>query len=381
MLVNDGRRNRGDHYPPGVRRLKPGLWALAVAAAFAIAVGAFGAAAGTATPQPTLDPVPSSAPQTGDPSASLSADQLETTTSGKASTVPVATFPVLTGPALADNVDLPDPYVLRSGSVWWVYATGGGNHNLQVASSADLRSWGPTSDPLPVLPGWAAPGFTWAPAVLVSHGRFLLFYTAREARLGRPCISVAVSLLPAGPFTDGSKSPLICQTVDGGSIDPDPFVAPDGTAYLLWKSDDNGIGARTRIGGQRLSSDGLSLIGPRPRLLTADAPWQRGVIEGPAMLAVGGRYYLFYGANHWDTAAAAIGYAVCASPLGPCNNASVAGPWLASQGPVIGPSGPDPFVDSAGNVRFAFHAWISTPSGQSVRALWIGSLSSVPGAA
>jgi hypothetical protein len=105
------------------------------------------------------------------------------------------------------------------------------------------------------------------------------------------------------------------------------------------------------------------------------------VIEGPAMVAFGGRYYLFYGANHWDTAAAAIGYAVCASPLGPCNNASVAGPWLASQGPVLGPSGPDPFVDSAGNVRFAFHAWTRTPSGQSVRALWIGSLSSVSGAA
>lgn len=364
-------------------RLKLGAWA--VVAATAVIVAAFGTAAGTATSDPTLGQAVA-APATGasapeptvDPRAYLPPDPLGAPASPQTSTASAPPLPVvaLSGPpALANRLDLPDPFILDAGGRWWVYATGAGGHNLQVASSADLASWSAPIDPLPELPKWATPGFTWAPAVVANHGRFLLFYTARDTRLGRQCISVAVGTSPDGPFTDRSRAPLICQTVDGGSIDPDPVVTPNGGTYLLWKSDDNGIGAPTRIGGQRLSDDGLSLTGPRPRLLTADAPWQRGVIEGPAMVAAGGTYYLFYGAGHWDTTGAAIGYAVCSSPLGPCRNASVGGPWLASHGPVVGPSGPDPFVDRTGVVRLAFHAWTATPVGSSVRALWIGALS------
>ncbi len=228
--------------------------------------------------------------------------------------------------------DLPDPFVMRDGATWWLYATGSGGDNLQVASSPDLRSWGPSSDPLPVLPRWAAPGSTWSPAVLARNGRFV-YYAVRDAVVGRECVSAAVATTPAGPFVDASAGPMVCQTSSGGSIDPSPFVAPDGTAYLLWKSDDNALGTRARIGGQRLNPDGLSLAGPRPAMLVASAPWEGGVVEGPAMVMAGARYYLFYGANHWDTAGAAIGYAVCSSPLGPCTNGSASRPWLATQGP------------------------------------------------
>jgi len=260
-------------------------------------------------------------------------------------------------------------------STWWLYATGRPGADLQQWSSPDLNTWSGPTDPLPQLPAWAAPGFTWAPTVGKIGTAYVMFYTARDAALGRQCISEAVSPTPRGPFIDDSAGPLICQTIDAGSIDPTLFQPPDGRLYLLWKSDDNGFGHRTRIGGQQLTADGRTLVGPRPRLLTAGAGWQDGVVEGPSMIASGGSYYLFYGANHWDTVGAAIGYAVCVTPLGPCTNQSTTTPWLATGAGIVGPSGPDAIRAPGGAALLAFHAWTRDAAGEPVRSLWIGRLS------
>jgi hypothetical protein len=99
-------------------------------------------------------------------------------------------------------------------------------------------------------------------------------------------------------------------------------------------------------------------------------------MEGPTMIMSGGSYYLFYGAGNWDSSGAGIGYATCTSPLGPCTDRTTVGPWLASYGAVLGPSGPHVFADTAGSARLAYHAWdgcVGYPNCS--RALWIGSLS------
>jgi beta-xylosidase len=214
--------------------------------------------------------------------------------------------------------------------------------------------------------------------VATDHG-FLMYYSVRETSAGRQCLSVAASATPGGPFTDTSVAPLTCQTGVGGSIDPAPFTAPDGTHYLLWKSDDNALGRASRIGIQELSADGMTLVGPRPRLLTATAWWQQGVVEGPAMVAVSGRFYLFYGANHRDTVAAGIGYAVCDTPTGPCTNQSGLGPWLRSAPAALGPSGPDIFTGPDGRAWLAYHAWSGRGASSPARQLWITPLSFVDG--
>ena len=272
----------------------------------------------------------------------------------------------------AVDADLPDPDILHVGATWWAYATGSGFLHLQVLASPDLRSWTAPVDALPHLPAWASPGVAWGPAVVFMAGDFRLYYSARDAALGRECLSVAAAATPAGPFVDASATPLTCQSTSGGSIDPEPFLSSDGTPYLLWKSEDNALGSASRIGVQQLSPDGLSLVGPRPRLLTATGRWQSGVVEGPSMVAAGGRYYLFYGAGHWDASGAAIGYAVCAGPLGPCVDATASRPWLASSPGVWGPSGPDVFTGPDGRDAIAFHAWDGPPGGpHSARALWV----------
>jgi beta-xylosidase len=279
--------------------------------------------------------------------------------------------------------DFADPDVIRVGVTWWAYATGTGFADLQVRSSPDLVSWSAPVDPLPRLPAWAIPGFSWAPAVAATRNGFLMYYSARDAAYGRQCLSVASSATPSGPFVDASTGPMACQTSVGGSIDPAPFTAADGTSYLLWKSDNNALGRASRIGVQRLSPDGLSLVGDRPGLLTATERWQGGVIEGPSMVAAQGRLYLFYGANDWDTAAAGIGYAICAGPTGPCTDEALARPWLGSAPGGFGPSGPDVFMGADGRDWIAFHAWNADPEGVDAvartRQLWILPLTFVDG--
>ena len=271
--------------------------------------------------------------------------------------------------------DFPDPAVMFVGGRYWAYSTGSGGRNLQVMSSPDLRTWTAPADPLPALPGWARPGLTWAPDPLPRGGTFLLYYTVRHAASGRQCISVATAATPEGPFTDTSSAPLLCQLENGGSIDPSPIATPAGS-FLVWKSDDNALGRRTHLWSQQLSTDGRSLVGTRSLLLSADLGWQAGVIEGPSMVAQGGMYFLFYGANFWNTANASIGYATCTSPLGPCLNLSLLGPWMASHGAAVGPSGPDVFRDASGATRLAYHAWTGAVGYENggVRSLWVDRL-------
>lgn len=272
--------------------------------------------------------------------------------------------------------DFPDPSLVRVDGIHWAYSTGSGGRNLQVMGSGDMRAWTPPADPLPALPAWAQPGWTWAPAVIQRGSTFFMYYTVRQAASGLQCVSVATSAVPWGPFTDGSAGPLVCQTERSGSIDPDPYVNALGVPYLLWKSDDNAANRPTSLWAQQLGGDGRSLIGPRAQLLSADQPWQGGIVEGPSMIVAGGVHYLFYGANSWDSPAAGIGFARCASPLGPCVNASTTGPWLASRGAARGPAGPDLFTDGR-RVRIGYHAWTGGVGYQTggVRSLWVDTVS------
>ncbi len=66
-------------------------------------------------------------------------------------------------PAPVLDEDFPDPDVLRVGDTYYAYATQrpGPNRNLQIARSADLRTWEVLDqDPLPRLPDWATTGRT-----------------------------------------------------------------------------------------------------------------------------------------------------------------------------------------------------------------------------
>ncbi len=269
--------------------------------------------------------------------------------------------------------DFADPFVLAETSAIFVYATNTVDANVPVIEiqNNDVLNGQYLGDALPTLPSWTAKGFQWAPSVWARpDGQFVLYYStpAPPPAAGQPrlqCISRAVGTAPAGPFTDDSAAPFICPLTEGGAIDPSVFV--DGTTpYLLWKSDGDCCGLATTIYSQAVSSDGLSTAGPANALITNDQPWEGSVVEGPSMVKAGPDYELFYSANNWNSAAYAVGIALCTTIEGPCTKPSNT-PWMKSAQDYTGPGGQE-FFANPGGVWMVHHGFLpgqaGTPDGE-----------------
>ncbi|MER7439512.1 glycoside hydrolase family 43 protein [Micromonospora avicenniae] len=258
------------------------------------------------------------------------------------------------------RTDSPDPQAIRVGDTWYLFHTNAGGRNVPVHTSANLTDWTPAGDALPVLPEWADPGKTWAPeAIQLGPESFVLYYTVAGRESGRQCVGRAVATTPEGPYRDDSAGPLICQAELGGAIDASPFRDTDGSLWLLWKNDGNAIGVDTWIFSQRLSDDGLSLVGEPTKLLKQTEPWEGDLVEGPFFHRQEGKLYLFFAANAYDKAEYAEGYAICESPSGPCVKAPE-NPILKSNEVASGP-GHASMVVKDGRTWLLYHAW---PPGQ-----------------
>ncbi len=270
--------------------------------------------------------------------------------------------------------DFPDPFLLATGDGYLAYATNNPRRgvNVQLAQSRDLKAWRLLArDAMPVLPPWARPGLTWAPEVLRAGKGYALYFTARERRSELQCVGVATATDPLGPFTSQAVAPLVCQRDLGGSIDPSPFRDADGTLYLLVKNDGNNpdFNLPTTIWAQPLTPDGLAASGTAKPLLSNTAAWEGRVIEAPTMLRLHGHYVLLFSANDygwqpWQAQSRyAMGYAVCASVIGPCRLVQDK-PLLASQtaGPGGCLSGPghQAVLQQGERLILAYHAWDAT---------------------
>jgi beta-xylosidase len=269
--------------------------------------------------------------------------------------------------------NFPDPHVIAVGDMFYAYATNGDAGNLPVIRSADLHSWEAAGDAMPELASWVFAGRTWAPGVVAVDDSFIAYYTAAQLGTGLQCVGRAVADDPEGPFIDDSDAPLICQEGEGGSIDASPFRASDGSLYLYWKNDGNCCGLDTWLYGQRLTDDGMSLVGEPVRLLGQDVDWEGDLVEAPFMWSRDGQLYLFYSANAFDSPDYAVGYATCDAPLGPCAKAAE-NPILRTSEVVEGP-GHNSVIEFDGRTWIAYHAWPPDFFASSdVRSLWISEL-------
>ena len=258
----------------------------------------------------------------------LSEAQVSATVSHKAwDPHPVA--PVrLSRPAvmITPGANVPNPFVTKFAGRYLMFAS----QELvfipiTLMVSKSLTKWGQKLlDPFPNLPRWAQTNFTWSPDVREVDGHYLMWFSA--ARAGNSpaptkCIGVATARSVFGPYVSHAREPLVCQLSHHGSIDPRTFRDSAGRLWLLWKSDDNAQWTpttRTTLYTQRLSADGLHLVGRRFVLLRADEPWEKGIIEAPDMVFAGGRYWLFFSGNWFNEPHYGIGLAQCAGPAGPC---------------------------------------------------------------
>jgi Glycosyl hydrolases family 43 len=172
-----------------------------------------------------------------------------------------------------------------------------------------------------VLAPWVQWAGNWAPSVVVRPNnppasRYVMYYTARSVDWspwgGKECTGVATSAVVDGPYVDTRSAPLICAPQAGGTIDPSPFVAADGSLSLQYV-DDNGIHA------QNVTPDGLALAGGEQLLARADGGyvWEVKRIEGPSMIDTPeSGILLFYSVNLFTSPDYAVGVARCDTPSG-----------------------------------------------------------------
>ena len=154
-----------------------------------------------------------------------------------------------------------DPAVLKVDEGWVLTATS--NDALDAfpsLHSPDLTNWEHKGFIFPEgnAPSWTATGLRvadfWAPEMQRVGDEYWVAYTARE-KSGALAIGLARAPTPFGPWTDNGQ-PLITggkvltpgTSASGGVIDSHIFVDEDGTPYLFWKNDTNGLWPRPLAG-------------------------------------------------------------------------------------------------------------------------------------
>jgi beta-xylosidase len=263
--------------------------------------------------------------------------------------------------------DAPDPDVLLVGSTFYAYTTGTswGNYIGVLRSLSPTSGWtlasatAHGSSALPSPPPWQELNTQNAPAVLAVDGRFLMYYDAVDRDppyQGLHCLSVASASEPTGPFIDSSTGPLFCDP--DGSIDPAPYIAPGGQAWLTWKSNDGSSTHSAVIWSARLDAERRGLSTSPQALFTQDSavyPWE-ATVEAPDLVTVNAVTYLFFSAGIWDSSSYSEHFAVCPGAAGPCGMTNP-DPVLFSGGPILGPGGATAFQDAGGHWWMAYDAW------------------------
>ena len=154
-----------------------------------------------------------------------------------------------------------DPAVLKIDDGYILTATTNDAPDaFPIVFSPDLETWEHRGFVFPEgqTPSWAATGHHvadfWAPEMARVGHEYWLAYTARE-RSNALAIGLARAPTPFGPWVDNG-APLIAggkvlypgTAASGGVIDSHIFLDEDGTPYLFWKNDTNGLWPRPLAG-------------------------------------------------------------------------------------------------------------------------------------
>lgn len=291
-------------------------------------------------------------------------------TAATGSHISITASPGFTNPVFEGN--FPDPQIVANGAEGFLaIATNGNGMNVQTLTSGDMVHWKQGIDALPHVASWSSPGKVWAPEIISwSDGTFRMYYVTKAPQDHWQCISTAKSHTLAGPYIDNSSGPLVCETSEGGSIDPSPFVDSSGNAWLYWKNDGNAVGTDSYIKVARLSPDGQSVAGQKVSLFKQSLAWEGRLVEAPSVVEIDGTFHLFYSANDYSSDRYAVGHAVGPTPTGPFRKDRE--PVLTTNAVAAGP-GHDQLIKVGKQWWMVYHAWSPDAIGdESIgRSMWL----------
>jgi beta-xylosidase len=253
-----------------------------------------------------------------------------------------------------------DPTIYVEDGKYYLTGTGGHTHatpGFALLQSVDLKTWtlpagARDSTHMILLRGrqtFGVQGF-WAPQLFKNGPTYYLTYTADE----QTALAQSPSLL--GPYRQPEPTPI-----DGSAKNIDSFLFrdDDGRNYLYHVRFNRG----NYLWVAELDLEKGTL---RPETLTPCLDftdrWEATpnypsdpIMEGPTVVRLKNKYYLFYSANHFMNIDYAVGYAVADSPYGP---------WIKYEGnpilhrSIVGENGSghgDLFTGPDGRFYYVYH--------------------------
>jgi xylan 1,4-beta-xylosidase len=195
----------------------------------------------------------------------------------------------------------------------------GGPSGFTVLESKDLKTWtipAASNDSLGMIltrgdHTYGTKGF-WAPQIFKAGDTYYLAYTADEQTV----LAQSKSLL--GPYRQSEIAPI-----DSSEKNIDPFIFKDDNGkyylYLVRFNKGNYLWvAEFDLGKGKIKPETLT------KCFDQTEPWEATpnyksapIMEGPTVIKLKDKYYLFYSANHFMNIDYSVGYAVADSPYGP----------------------------------------------------------------
>lgn len=254
----------------------------------------------------------------------------------------------------ADEIFCADPTVFVENGKYYLTGTQNGSRGFRLYSSDNLETWQEGEEILRAgVDTYGTKGF-WAPQIIKDGHEYLLTYTANE----QTCVAKAPSL--TGHYTQSTIGPI-----DGSEKNIDSFLFrdDDGKWYLYHVRFDHGNFLWV---AEYDMERGCIVEGTLTPCFRNTQPWEATeayvcdpIMEGPAVLKMGEKYYLFYSANHFLSPDYAVGYAVSDSPTGPWVK-NPDNPVIHSS--IVGENGSghgDWFIDNDGELRYVYHVHYS----------------------
>lgn len=221
-----------------------------------------------------------------------------------------------------EEIFFADPTICVEGGKYYLTGTKGsreGPAGFAILESKDLKTWAPPAaahdSVLMILTSgdhtFGTRGF-WAPQLFRTNDTWYLTYTANEQTV----LASAASL--TGPYRQEDVGPI-----DGSekNIDSFLFKDDDGTYYLYHVRFDNGNYlwvAEFDLEKGSIKPETLTKCFGQTEAWEATPAYKSApIMEGPTVIRLKDKYYLFYSANHFENIDYAVGYAVSDSPFGP----------------------------------------------------------------
>jgi len=292
--------------------------------------------------------------------------------------------------ATSNSQGCADPFVWKDpddtvGAPYKMICTGG---NISLYSSPKIGRKDSFTYEGPMLgnpkPDWASDSNRWAPEnIPLGDGKNLAIFSSPQLNgLHRLGVVMSNEGAKSRKWNTYSSNTLALRgqggtgisNNDGGEIDAHFFKDSD-KVYVLWKTDDNAVGAmHTRLWINEVSisledPELLQLIGEPVMILESTGLWWidswvegGSLIEGPQLIKHGAYYYLFFASGKYCQPSYAQGVARSTSILGPYSKLGVP---LLSTGTIgvgsngdklIGPGHASFVQDEAGSWFSIFHA-------------------------